>query len=331
MLDSMATDPLKTPPWTTNADGEIRRVGVEVEFSGLDPESTATLVADQFGGQVERVSEFEFNVTGTSEGEFRIELDMVALKRLGHELEDKKDSLRRSTAELVGRIAGTTVPTEIITPPIRWDRLDDINQLIRQLADSGAEGTQESMLFAFGVHLNPDCPSLESEVLLRIMQAYACLHDWLAKMHEVDLVRRITPFIQPYPVAYQRHILADDYAPSIEDLIADYLEFTPSRNRALDMLPVFCCIDEDQVRAVLPEEKINPRPTFHYRLPNSEVGREHWGIAAAWNGWVTVEQLATNASLLRKVAAARESYLDRILRGSEDWVQYIEDECLNDL
>jgi hypothetical protein len=87
-------------------------------------------------------------------------------------------------------------------------------------------------------------------------------------------------------------------------LIDDYLDASPSRNRELDMLPLFAHLDHDRVRARLPYEKISARPTFHYRLPDSRVDDPAWTIAADWNRWVEVERLACDPARLVRLAAA---------------------------
>ena len=86
--------------------------------------------------------------------------------------------------------------------------------------------------------------------------------------------------------------------------IDDYLAANPTRNRDLDLLPLLHYFDETRVRAVLPNEKINGRPTFHYRLPDARVSDPGWSIAPDWNRWVCVERLAADRERLDAVGAA---------------------------
>ena len=96
-------------------------------------------------------------------------------------------------------------------------------------------------------------------------------------------------------------------------LIDDYIAFNPTRNRDLDLLPLLAFIDEAEVRRQLPDEKINPRPTFHYRLPDMQLGDPDWGLASEWNRWVLVERLAEDGE---RLAALCRDYLDH--RGDRD-------------
>ena len=86
--------------------------------------------------------------------------------------------------------------------------------------------------------------------------------------------------------------------------IDDYLAFNPTRNRDLDMLPLLLHLDGARVRAALPNEKINGRPAFHYRLPDARVSDPGWSVAPDWNRWVAVERLASDRERLESVGLA---------------------------
>jgi len=104
-------------------------------------------------------------------------------------------------------------------------------------------------------------------------------------------------------------LLDSAYAPNQAQLIDDYLEHNPTRNRALDMLPLFSYLDKERVAAKVPDRKIKSRPTFHYRLPNSEVGKPGWTIFEAWTDWVTVEEIADSPAQLKGLVDMRSSQL----------------------
>ena len=82
---------------------------------------------------------------------------------------------------------------------------------------------------------------------MRVEAKAGQLFDWLRSRCHPDLSRRISPYIEPYPLDYARLILQPDYAPDSGRLIDDYLRHNPTRNRALDMLPVFAHLDEARV------------------------------------------------------------------------------------
>jgi hypothetical protein len=82
------------------------------------------------------------------------------------------------------------------------------------------------------------------------------------------------------------------YKPSWDEFVDDYMRHNPTRNRGLDMLPVFAWVDEARVRAQLPDPRIKRRPTFHYRLPSCRIDDQNWTFAADWNRWVLLERIA---------------------------------------
>lgn len=62
-------------------------------------------------------------------------------------------------------------------------------------------------------------------------------------------------------------------------------------------------LDEERVRRQLPEEEINTRPTYHYRLPNSHVGTPNWSIGQGLRSWAMIEHLASDPELLASASA----------------------------
>ena len=90
----------------------------------------------------------------------------------------------------------------------------------------------------------------------------------------------------------------------MEQLIDDYLAYNATRNRSLDMLPLFRHIDAARVDDKVWDEKATSRPTYHYRLPNSKVGTPTWSIADDWRAWVRIEEIAANQDALGELKAA---------------------------
>jgi hypothetical protein len=95
------------------------------------------------------------------------------------------------------------------------------------------------------MQLNPELPDTDVDSVRGYLQAYLCLEDWLRMRSEVDLTRRLTFFADPFPKAYARTVVDAGYSPNLDRLIDDYLDANPTRNRSLDMLPLFCHLDED--------------------------------------------------------------------------------------
>ncbi len=310
--DLFATPRYVQPPVVVNADGDVRRLGIEVELAGLNVPDLAALVAGALDGAVSKDASDTVAEIDTPLGTFRVEVDSAILKDRSY-LEPLK-ALGLEDARLVSQIEGSVlsvaselVPVEVVTPPIPWNLMHQVDELWADVRRHGGQGTRAAYRFAFGLHLNPEFPgAITSESVLAHLQAFFLLEDWLARAEEVDWARKVTPFIDSFDESYRRKCLAPDYAPDLDELIADYLEASPTRNRILDMLPLFVhvkpnCLDGVEVKGA---NLVNARPTFHYRLPNSDLDRHTWSPASAWANWVEVERLAANTPRRRAMAEA---------------------------
>lgn len=301
------------PARARKSEGEERRLGLELEFIGLDLRRTAEIVQKCFGGEKQPLSDYELRLEGTEFGDFQVELDFAYLKKMGREKRDRKDMENQAFAlaeNVMAEIARHLVPVEIVCPPTGLSELWRYNDLVSDLRRAGAKGTKHSPQYAFGVHMNPELPDLETKTILHYLQAFLCLYPWLIDRGEVDLSRRITPYIDPVGKKYLRLLMDRNYEPDLESLINDYLEFNPTRNRALDMLPLFAYLDEDRVRARVEDERIKSRPTLHYRLPNCQVDEAGWSLAQPWRDWLQVEYLANDTERLSIVRRAYRNHLD---------------------
>jgi len=302
------------PPWTTNHRGEPRQVGVEMEMAGVRPEDVAKAVTDVLGGRVERESAFYTRVVDTELGEFGIELDADVLRNRGYQehlaelgIDIGQGNAREQLESVLSRIAGLVVPLELVGPPVAWTELGQLDKIRRKLHQAGARGTGSSAFYAFGLQLNIDIPDRKVETLLALLQAFLLRYDWLNDRSEVDLARRISPYVQPYPEDYVVHVLDPDYQPDLDALIDDFLHFTPTRNRPLDMLPLFAWLDEDKVmQAPVEKDLIKARPALHYRLPNCLIDEPDWSLSVPWNDWIEVERLAADSDALASARLDRQ-------------------------
>ena len=343
LQESVLTDKpqnIRTPPDTQNASGVIRKVGVEIEFAGLSPEQAAKLVAECFGGIVEPAdTPFVFSVKDTPWGKFRIELDTHFVhpeKDLGDAVEESAlpaseesvEAIRdfdTQMRELIGKASTSFVPTEIVSPPIPWNELARLTDLVEALRARGAKGTDDGLAYSFGVHLNPETAQGNGGYLLAIMRAYVLLSDWLREQIDVNATRKILPHIDPFPKKYTLTILQPDYIPDLETLIHDYFEMNPTRNRELDMLPLFKHLAPLTVAELTDDKRIKARPTFHYRLPDTRLSDPEWNIAQEWNRWVAVEYLAADETNLRRLAgrylANADSPISKQLKEVRQWIE----------
>lgn len=331
------THALAAPPETRNPDGEVRRVGVEIEFGGLDAEAAATLVAELFAGRVAMDNPHRFVVGGTPWGDFTVELDTkyahpeAAADEAVEAIEDEwrregariASQLDAKLREAVGHVAASVVPTEIVCPPIPWDALPALDPLFQRLGERRAEGTDESPLYAFGLHLNVEVAATTVDYVLAVLRAYCLLSEWLREQIDVDVTRRLLPHASPFPAEYVLRVLAPDYAPDLEALAADYIAANPTRNRELDLLPLLSHLAPATVAARIADDRVAARPTFHYRLPNAAFIDPEWTAVVEWNRWVKVERLAADRERLAATAAAYIDWLTRPL--GERWWHAVED------
>ncbi|MDW6094826.1 amidoligase family protein [Vibrio rhizosphaerae] len=317
----------KMPPITETANGDVRKVGFELEFTGLTLEQAIEPLCSSLGGQVEQRSAVEFRVRTDDLGTFNIELDWDFLKRKAKTAWQKDDG--HQLVDLLHQAALPVVPLEIVSPPIPLDQLDPLNQLIPALRKAGAKGTEDSVIAAFGVHINPELPDLTATTIHHYLKAFALLQWWLVEAHDVDPTRRLSPYIALYPDAYVK-VLLKAQATDLDQLFDCYLKHNATRNRALDLLPLLAEIDADRVRQVVDDPKIKARPTFHYRLPDCRIEDANWDLTKSWDLWCVVEKLASDPQAIETLSM-RFLQLDRPLIGVDRkvWIKEIS-QWLND-
>lgn len=306
------------PATTRKANGEPRQVGVEIELHGIAVDRLAEVVQDVIGGTVEKVSRSEYELLVPDQGTYRIEVDYALLKEMAKDEaagESDGDNLSRDLAiDALDTLSSLVVPCEVVSPPLAMEAIcEPMDAIVDAAREAGANGTLASFAFAFGVHLNVEPPDMESATILSYMRAFTCLFDWIVWAGKVDLSRRVTPYINPFPGDYLALILAPDYQPDMDALIADYLENNATRNRALDMLPLMASIDDEAVSKAVDDDRVKARPAFHYRLANSCVDEPQWSIADPWNRWVKVEQLAADEDALSALTGEMLDDMQRVL------------------
>jgi hypothetical protein len=317
-----------TPPRQRNPDDEPRQVGVELEMAGIRPHQVAETVVDVLGGAIETDNAFVTRVCGSSLGDFRVELDADLLKSRQYQklladfgIDIGEGDEREQIESLISRVAGLVVPLELVGPPVPWTDLPALDRIRDALRQAGARGTHSSPLYAFGMQLNIEAAALDAGYLLSMIRAFLLSYDSLVEAERVDLSRRITPYVQPFPEEYLAHVLQPDYDPGLDELIGDYLRLTPTRNRPLDLLPLFAHLDEERIMAAPVETHlVKPRPAFHYRLPNCLIDEPDWSLATVWNRWIEVERLAGDPERLERLRARRLSRSSALRRWlSQAW------------
>jgi hypothetical protein len=310
------------PPTLKRDDGGIRRVGFELEFSGIDLDATAAALQASLGASLKSETAAERVLQVESLGDFHVELDWAFLKNQA--AKQGRSAMQEEWLERLGEAAALVVPVEVVCPPVPVDDLAMLDPMVHALREAGAVGTEESLLAAYGVHVNAEVAALEAATLYPIIRAYCLLQWWLVERHGVDPTRKMSPYIGLYPAAYVKHILS---APTAEvgDILHTYLEHNATRNRALDLLPLLSEIDGARVRSVVDDPRVQARPAFHYRLPDCHIEQDDWSLSRAWNTWSVVEKVAERADDLD--ALAREFLeADRMLLGvnRSRWVETLD-------
>ncbi|NVJ59389.1 MAG: amidoligase family protein [Gammaproteobacteria bacterium] len=307
-----------------NHEGKERRVGVEIEFSGISSDIIVDTLVSTCGGEIEKRSLFDFSIRDSKVGDIGLELDAQILKKAvapdNDELkqkdleEDKQSGWKKFGEQLLKFTAEQLVPWEIVSAPLDTEQLEHFNNIIAPLREKGALGTRHAARYAFGVHLNPELPKLDSKTILAYIRSFVVLYDWIYLQEKVDPVRKLTPYIDHFGKDYLELITDSDYSPEIDQLISDYINYNPTRNRSLDCLPLFAYIDNSCVKGLDDEPLIKARPTLHYRLPNCDIDNQEWDLSFPWSLWQLVEQVANNDQLLKKLMSHYREDLSRLTR-----------------
>jgi len=318
------------PPYERNHAGEARKVGFELEFSDLEVEEAADIIADTYDGHVEKNSEVELEVSTTTMGTFTVELDWQLGKKIAEGRTGKSISAEKDTGDTLMQwakwLAGQVVPVEIVCPPLEIRDLPQLDPMIDNLRRGGAKGTDESFIYAFGVHINPEIPDGDPTTIVRYLKAFALAQGWLFEKNGIDPVRRITPYIKPYSEDYIAHVLDYGDKTTLPQLIDDYLDYNHSRNRALDMTVLwkhFC--PQRLKKHAYDDSMIRARPTFHYRLPNCEIEKQGWYLSTSWNIWCVVEYIAAHQDILDTLTARRQqSHSKKLFKTDRTWHNELE-------
>ena len=301
-------------PRDMTASGTERRTGVEIEFAGIDEGEAARALQHVLGGSVTRKGPHEFQLADTEIGDVGIELDTAFRDR-------NAGAIKAAALDL----ASAVVPVEIVTEPLTRAQLPRLDAARDVLRVAGATGTRDNALLGFGVHLNTEVAAPTAEAVAPVLLAYALLEDWLRADAEIDLSRRLLPFVEPYPRRFLDALLEMPEDCTMAHLIDTYLADNSSRNRGLDLLPLFRHVDEARVTAALGDDAsaVKARPTWHYRLPDCRIDEDDWRLAQVWNRWRLVECVAADPALLDRLSTAWRDHRSQTLAGRSRWAERV--------
>lgn len=289
------------PPIVNTRAGQARKVGIELEFTGISHGRTTRALESWAQQDAVHQSLVEARVTHRTLGEFAIEVDWRYLKETAQEQQITEGS--EAWVRLLKEAARLVVPIEVIAPPLAIRDLPQLEALVECLRQAGAQGTGDSPIAAYGLHLNAEVPELSTDAITPYLQAFALLQWWLVARHQVDMTRRLSTYVHLYSEDYLDKVLRYPAPPPMDQLLADYFAYNPSRNRALDLWPLFAEYAPDKVNELLDEPLIKARPTFHYRLPNCEIDRPTWRLEDEWGAWLVVEKLAADIDSLQQLTS----------------------------
>ncbi len=328
-------NPFMQPPVLIASSHELRKVGFELEYSAIELQKSAELLIETLeSGSIEKINPYHYKIRDTYYGDFSLVLDFQFLISQGLQKWLQNIGLEQfieteialALEEFIATLSQTVVPYEITTPPLPLDKIEIIEKIKETFRTNGALGTDANPLYAFGFHINPQAFSFEVTEIIDTLRAFFILYETLVLWLQPDIVRRISPYIKPFEEEYIQKVLNASYKPDIDRFVCDYLQYNPTRNRALDLLPLLAWIDSNQVFKTLPDEKISPRPAYHYRLPNSKVDKKEWHTYDGWNSWVIIEKLAQDKEMLATLASEYSRYLTdpfSFLK-KEKWLQKVD-------
>ena len=230
---------------------------------------------------------------------------------MAHEISDfaskNKDNkiiqtLEETSSELL-RLA--SVPVEIVFPPVDENDLKNIDKIIPALENAGAKGSQDQLIFAFGVHLNVSTNETNVDYFKDRLVAFFLLQYWLAKKTRLDISRILSGYNRLYPHSFGIGLMQKDFD-SLAVLIDFYKSEIPDRNYALDMYPLWAHLKPDMLDDK-DQKVIKARPTFHYRLPDCKLGQNGWSFSQEYQWWQNVEKLAQDKEKLNAIAQSYQT------------------------
>ncbi|MEM8664840.1 MAG: amidoligase family protein [Pseudomonadota bacterium] len=270
-----------------------RRTGVEIEFGGLPPEEAATIVAQVLGGELHETSPATWELTATQIGAVKVYLD-TAMAPEDHSW----------LAEIGVVLGAKVIPMEIVTEPIAASELKALDRLIDALRALGGKGSRASLIYGFGLHLNPALADPDGGMdLPKIATAYALLEQWLRLRDPVDVSRRLLPFVEPFPDAFVQELAHGkgglDLAATF-DAIDDHIV---SRNHGLDLLPAYAALAPERFQShPAAKTNVSARPAYHYRLPETRLGVASWSLHYEWTRWQLIEAVAADRPTLEALS-----------------------------
>lgn len=129
-----------------NFDNKTRRVGFEIETSGLSINTLATHLQHLYGGDIDKKHKNLSILSNTEFGSFKIELDAHVLKKLAEKSKRNQENNLNNINDIIdwegvvenlipSHLLGL-IPIEIVTPPVTVEAITRLDAMIDVLCES---------------------------------------------------------------------------------------------------------------------------------------------------------------------------------------------------
>lgn len=206
-----------------------RRFGVEIEFGGINSKETAELIAREFGGQIETVKR-EINI-GIKEvlgnGKIVYEVDYIDdYKVVGSELGDVTVITEFNETESVLDLSKVNPVTEVITEPIRADKIPMLQKLGDVLKDNGAQGTDEGR--PVGIHVtvemnNGNVTDDMSEFLVDLFRSITNPKNRRENAYSLNVSAERQPYLNYFTEGMIKRVRDKKYKPTMQEFYDDFI------------------------------------------------------------------------------------------------------------
>lgn len=215
--ESRAQDILSTAATTFfDSEDRLRRVGIEMELSGLKFEELIPIVQKYYA-----ISRIE--VISATETFLHIPEGVIKLKVEGQAWRFEGDEAKYAT-QLAEDLK--IAPREIVFPPLTYQRAETIQNLARDLALAGGQGTTAERAVAFQVNAEIGKLRDDERRVREIVNLLRTYYD-TDNMKQIDEVLKVPSMRREYlndlTPGYRKLLFRADYSPSLEEFFHDYL------------------------------------------------------------------------------------------------------------
>jgi hypothetical protein len=195
-----------------------RRLGIEVEFSGIPDAVILKLLKEHLGATlIPTPSEPLETVYRTKLGIVRLKVEGQAWRH-----ENKDDAKFKEQLKIDAQVA----PRELVFPPLRYNQIADLQKFLYAVKEAGAVGTTETS--AVSLQVNVEMPSLNKSAesvkdLLNLMRVYSKKEhaDQAQAFLKIPKIRK--EYIAPYSKGFQALLDNPKYKPTARELFDDYM------------------------------------------------------------------------------------------------------------